>query len=195
MLDRLMMLPDDRSAIPGAIPATRKYAERTLPSNRPLKVVSSSDAEGPNHDSPALLTRTSTVPTSSTRARTAATSLRSAATNRARPPPASISRTTSAPRSGLRPGTPMSQPSRARRRARRVGPGGGGGGEQWGGGGGKGGEDGGEGAGGGRGGGAGRANGGRQVPARGYADERGRAGDRCTRPTRRPAGQDHRRRQ
>ena len=41
--------------MPGAIPATRKYAERTLPSNRSSKVASSRSAVGPNHEDPGVV--------------------------------------------------------------------------------------------------------------------------------------------
>src|SRR5580704_8440416 len=117
MLARLMMLPDDLSTMPGASPATKKYAERTLPLNRSSNVASSRFAVGPNQDIPALFTKTSTGPTASIMPRSASRSLRSAATNRPRPPCAAISWTTSAPRSGSRPCTTTSHPSPASRTA------------------------------------------------------------------------------
>ena len=88
--------------------------DRTLPSKSESNVASSSSAVGPNHEPPALFTRTSASPDSSARRRTSAVSLKSAATNRARPPSTSICVTTSPPRcSAFRPCTTTVQPSLA----------------------------------------------------------------------------------
>src|SRR6478752_748608 len=68
-------------------------------------VLASSSADGPNQANPALLTRMSTSPASSASRSACAGSPRSAPTNRAEPPPFSISATTAAPRSASRPCT------------------------------------------------------------------------------------------
>src|SRR6266550_2578592 len=98
MLARLMMEPAPRSAILGAIAATRKYADRTLLANNESNVATSRSAVGPNHENPALLTRTSTAPASPARRAISPGAVRSAGTNRPRPPLDSISWTVSFPR-------------------------------------------------------------------------------------------------
>src|SRR6266851_352302 len=108
----LAMLPPPRAAIFGASAPTRKYGAWTLAANSRSKVATSRSAVGPNHENPALLTSTSTVPARSTRSFSWARSVRSAATNRALPPAAVMESITAEPRAASRPCTTTSAPCR-----------------------------------------------------------------------------------
>ncbi|HVT60684.1 MAG TPA: hypothetical protein VHR45_20095 [Thermoanaerobaculia bacterium] len=77
----------------GVSPSLHMNGARTLLANMASKVAMSKSAVGPHAENPALLTRMSISPASSARRLTLAGSLRSAATNWARPPPARIAST------------------------------------------------------------------------------------------------------
>src|SRR6201996_1018301 len=113
MVETLTIAPPPRPAIFGASAAVRKYGARTLTSNIASKLARLSSGVGAKSKMPALLTRTSTSPTSSASRPTASKSARSAARKRAVPPAASISATASAPRAASRPLPTTSAPSAA----------------------------------------------------------------------------------
>src|ERR1700722_20326837 len=102
LLARLMITPSPRATIFGASTDTSREGACTLAANSRSSVLASSCADGPNQANPALLTRMSTSPASSASRSASAGSPRSAPTNRAEPPPFSISATTAAPRSASR---------------------------------------------------------------------------------------------
>jgi hypothetical protein len=90
MLLTLMMAPLPRSAMPGANPATTVNGTATLRVNMASKSAGSRFSVGAHADNPALLTTTSSGPDCSIRRATSAGSVRSAAMNRALPPPVTI---------------------------------------------------------------------------------------------------------
>src|SRR5580693_2060472 len=113
MLPMLMMLPPPRAAIFGASAAVRKYGAWMLAVKSRPKVATSSSGVGPNQETPALLTSTSTVSACLARSSSSAGLLRSAAAKRALPPSAVMASTTAWPRTRSRPCTMTSAPCRA----------------------------------------------------------------------------------
>src|SRR2546426_765796 len=108
-----MIVPPPRSTICGAIAAVSRNGALTLTAKVSSKVASGSSCVGPPGKTPALLTRMSRSAARSASARTSSGDLRSARTNSASPPFASIAATTSAPRASLRPLISTRAPSRA----------------------------------------------------------------------------------